>query len=106
MGVNQTIGELKTDCSNVNSLPTLSFKLGGKEFSLEPDFYVLRGADSNGADECQLGITGQSVGVPGLYILGDPFLRKYYSMTVMQAGLALLWQNSHPLTAQSLSELI
>lgn len=78
--INQTIGEVKSDCSNVKSLPTLSLELSGKEFTLEPDFYVLRGADSNGADECQLGMQGMSVGVPGLWILGDPFLRKYYSI--------------------------
>jgi len=78
--VNQTIGAVNADCSNVKSLPTISFTLAGKEFPLEPEFYVLRGADSNGASSCQLGITGQSVGVPGLYILGDPFLRKYYSV--------------------------
>mmetsp|Transcript_44891 Transcript_44891/g.83778 ORF Transcript_44891/g.83778 Transcript_44891/m.83778 type:complete len:406 (-) Transcript_44891:42-1259(-) len=78
--VNQTIGQVAADCSNVKSLPTLTFTLAGKEFELEPDFYVLRGADDNGADECQLGIQGVSAGVPGLWILGDPFLRKYYSI--------------------------
>ncbi|CAE7221541.1 CTSE [Symbiodinium necroappetens] len=78
--INQTIGHLASDCSNVKSLPTLTFTLAGKDFSLEPDFYVLRGADDNGADECELGIQGVSAGVPGLWILGDPFLRKYYSI--------------------------
>ena len=60
----------------MKSLPTLTFTLAGKassshsgseplpaapspkDFSLEPDFYVLRGADDNGADECELGIQG------------------------------------------------
>lgn len=78
--VTQAIGNVSTDCANVASLPTLSFELGGKTFTLEPDFYVLRGADSNGAVQCQLGIEGMSVGVPGLWILGDPFLRKYYTV--------------------------
>ncbi|CAJ1392342.1 unnamed protein product [Effrenium voratum] len=78
--VSQSIGAVASDCSNVKTLPVLTFTLAGKDFSLEPDFYVLRGADSNGAEECQLGIQGVSVGVPGLWILGDPFLRKYYSI--------------------------
>merc|ERR1719378_758783 len=78
--VNQTLPEVKSDCSNVKSLPTVSLTLAGREFTLEPEFYVLRGADDNGADECQLGIQGMSVGTPFLWILGDPFLRKYYTI--------------------------
>jgi hypothetical protein len=72
---------VSSDCSNVDSLPDISITLGGKEFSLGPEFYVLRGADTaNGSDECQSGIISQFVGVPGMWILGDPFLRKYYSI--------------------------
>jgi len=72
---------VSSDCSNVDSLPDLSITLGGKEFTLGPEFYVIRGADTdNGSDECQSGIISQFVGVPGMWILGDPFLRKYYSI--------------------------
>merc|ERR1712157_606447 len=41
--VNQTIGHVAPDCSNLKTLPTISFTLAGKELQLEPDFYVLRG---------------------------------------------------------------
>jgi len=78
--VQKAVGNVSSDCSNINSLPTLTFTFAGKEFTLEPTFYVLRGSDSNGAVECQLGIQGMSVGLPGLWILGDPFLRKYYTV--------------------------
>jgi len=73
------IGNVSTDCSNVNSLPVISFTLGGKDFELGPDFYVIKAPnDSTGAIECQLGIQGVNAGVP-IWILGDPFLRKYYT---------------------------
>merc|ERR1712187_235840 len=78
--ISPVIGNVSSDCSNVDSLPVLSFKFGGKDFSLEPEFYVLRGADVNGNDECQLGIQGMSIGLPKIWILGDPFLRKYYTV--------------------------
>jgi len=72
---------VSSDCTGVEALPDVSVTLGGKEFTLGPDFYVLRAADdANGEDECQLGIISQNVGVPMMWILGDPFLRKYYSI--------------------------
>lgn len=79
LNVNASLPVVSPDCSNVKTLPTITITLAGHDFPLEPDFYVLRGADSNGADQCQLGIQGMSVGTPFLWILGDPFLRKYYT---------------------------
>jgi len=80
--INKTLPALKSDCSNVKDMPTININIGGNKFTLESDFYVLRGATSNGADECQLGIQGMNVAVTGgfLWIMGDPFMRKYYSI--------------------------
>ena len=72
------IGEVKSDCSNVDSLPTLQVTLAGKDFDLEPSFYVLKVADDSGAVECELGM--QALDQLGLWILGDPFLRKFYTV--------------------------
>jgi len=80
-------------CAYAKTLPTLTFSLdvlpgSGKtvDYTLEPDFYVLRGqtslGDSSSAGDivCQLGIQSLNPLLSGeLFILGDPFLRKYYS---------------------------
>jgi cathepsin D len=75
----EPIGNVSADCSNVHTLPTVTITLGGKDFDLEPEFYVLKGTDENGAVQCQLGIEGVNAGVP-IWILGDPFLRKFYTV--------------------------
>jgi cathepsin D len=90
------IGNVSADCSNIASLPTIEFVISGKTYSLEPEFYVLKVADDSGAIECQLGM--QALDQLGLWILGDPFLRKYYtvfdrSVDPPQVGFALANQS-------------
>merc|ERR1711972_906110 len=70
-------GEYTVDCSKVSSMPTLSFNIGGKEFGLDGSEYVLQVSG-----QCLLGFLGLDVPPPRgpLWILGDVFLRKYYTV--------------------------
>lgn len=73
----EKIGNVEQDCSNLDKLPTIQFTLAGKDFDLEPEFYVLK-IEEQGQTFCQLGM--QAMDQLGLWILGDPFLRKYYTV--------------------------
>jgi hypothetical protein len=65
------------DCSKVSSLPDLDFTLGGKAFKLAGSDYVLQEGS-----QCLFAFTGIDVPAPNgpLFIMGDVFMRKYYSV--------------------------
>merc|ERR1712139_695908 len=74
------IGNVTEDCSNVDKLPIITFTFGGKDFDLGPDFYVTHTKDDKShKDQCQLGLQSLNAGPP-IWILGSPFLRKYYTV--------------------------
>jgi len=72
------IGHVAPDCSNINSLPTISFEIAGTKFDLTPQIYVIK-VVTTGGTQCVLGIEGSWETIP-LWILGDPFLRAYYTV--------------------------
>ncbi|XP_042093452.1 gastricsin isoform X3 [Ovis aries] len=72
-------GQFPVDCNNIQNLPTLTFVINGMQFPLPPASYIL----SNGDSYCVLGVEVTYIpsqnGQP-LWILGDVFLRSYYSV--------------------------
>lgn len=84
MGATQVmpfVQEYKVDCNNMNNLPDITFDLGNKHFTLQPLDYILM-TISKGQKMCLVGIMPFQMpsGQEPLWILGDVFLRKYYSI--------------------------
>ncbi|XP_030170416.1 gastricsin [Lynx canadensis] len=71
-------GQFMVDCNNVQSLPTLTFLINRVQFSLPYSSYLFRGNDIC-AIRVQATYLPSSSGQP-LWILGDVFLRSYYSI--------------------------
>lgn len=67
------------DCSNIDSLPEVTFTIDNVDYSLSAKDYVLQ-VSAMGQTECVLGIMGQDFPEGfNYFILGDIFMRKYYS---------------------------
>jgi len=85
-----------SDCSNYSKLPQLGFVVGGHILSLSPDDYVDKGDDAK--DGCSVSLMTLDIPPPKgpLFIFGDPFLRKYYTVynrEELKVGFALA---AHP----------
>ncbi|XP_028587865.2 pepsin B-like [Podarcis muralis] len=78
IGAEQYNGEYVVNCNNVQNMPTITFVINGVQFPLPPSAYI---SESNGY--CIAGIEttylASSNGQP-LWILGDVFLKEYYSV--------------------------
>jgi len=90
--VNMLIDKLNvsSDCSNFNKLPNIGFVIQGHIMNLSPEDYV----DRNGISDCGVSLMTQDVDPSEgpMWILGDPFLRKYYTVydqEKKQVGFAL-----------------
>lgn len=93
--VNGLIDKLSvaSNCSNYDKLPDLGFVVGQHILNLKPEDYVDKSEDG-----CSVALMTLDIPPPKgpLFIFGDPFLRKYYTVydrEALQVGFALA---AHP----------
>ncbi|KAG7667892.1 hypothetical protein Ndes2526B_g01699 [Nannochloris sp. 'desiccata'] len=74
-------GQAAVDCDNIPNMPDVTFSIGGREFSLTADQYVLQ-IEAMGNKQCISGFMGLDVPPPlgPLWILGDVFIGPYHTV--------------------------
>uniref|UniRef100_A0A0G4HQ50 Peptidase A1 domain-containing protein n=1 Tax=Chromera velia CCMP2878 TaxID=1169474 RepID=A0A0G4HQ50_9ALVE len=92
------------DCSNFDDLEDLGFLVGSHVLNLRPEDYVEKSPDGT---SCTLALMSLDIAPPNgpLFIFGDPFLRRYYSVfdrDKRSVGFALARHPDAPLPSRML----
>ncbi|XP_048563882.1 aspartic proteinase oryzasin-1-like [Triticum urartu] len=75
------MGESSVDCGRLASMPDIAFSIGGKQFVLTPEQYILKIGEGD-ATQCISGFTAMDIPRPRgpLWILGDIFMGAYHTV--------------------------
>ncbi|CAM8934794.1 unnamed protein product [Rhodiola kirilowii] len=97
------MGESAVDCDTLSAMPTVSFTIGGKEFELTPEQYILEVGEGD-VTQCISGFTALDVPPPRgpLWILGDVFMGQFHTVfdyRNLRVGFAEATQSKMVVTA-------
>jgi len=88
--INESVGTIDKSCKDVDKLPNISVFISGDEYVLTPDDYVFK-VSLLGQSQCISGFMAMDLPWPDTVILGDVFLKSYYTlfdMTHKQVAIA------------------